>query len=79
MASVLTVGYGDVTMVTAVGRIVSMVISFLGVLFVAIPTGVISAGFVEYYHDNNFVCPHCKTAIKEKTNFCPICGEDLRD
>lgn len=49
MSTVLTVGYGDIYPVTVGGKIVAIVIALLGVCVVAIPTGVISAGFVEYY------------------------------
>lgn len=48
-STILTIGYGDIAPVTTVGRIMSMMISFLGVGMVAIPTGIISAGFVEQY------------------------------
>lgn len=49
MATILTVGYGDIYPVTILGRGMAIVISFLGVGAVAIPTGIISAGFVEQY------------------------------
>ena len=49
MSTVLTVGYGDIYPVTIGGRIAAIVIALLGVCAVAIPTGVISAGFVDYY------------------------------
>ncbi len=49
MSTVLTVGYGDIYPVTVGGKIVAILIALLGVCVVAIPTGVISAGFVEYY------------------------------
>ena len=49
MSTVLTVGYGDIYPITLGGRIVAIIIALLGVCAVAIPTGVISAGFVEYY------------------------------
>lgn len=48
-STLLTVGYGDIYPVTIGGRIMAIVISFLGVGMVAIPTGIISAGFVEQY------------------------------
>ena len=44
-----TVGYGDIYPITAVGKIMGGIITFLGVGSVAIPTGIISAGFVENY------------------------------
>lgn len=49
MSTVLTVGYGDIYPITVGGKLVAIIIALLGVCVVAIPTGVISAGFVEYY------------------------------
>ncbi len=49
MSTLLTVGYGDIYPVTIVGRIMAICIAFFGVGVVAIPTGIISAGFVEQY------------------------------
>ena len=49
ISTILTVGYGDIYPVTILGRIMAIIISFLGVGVVAIPTGIISAGFVERY------------------------------
>lgn len=49
VSTLLTVGYGDIYPITPLGKGVSIVITFLGVLMVAIPTGIISAGFVEQY------------------------------
>ena len=49
MSTLLTVGYGDIYPVTTLGRIMAICIAYLGVGAVAIPTGIISAGFVEQY------------------------------
>ena len=49
VSTLLTVGYGDIYPVTVLGRAMAIVITFLGVGVVAIPTGIISAGFVEQY------------------------------
>ncbi len=48
-STLLTVGYGDIYPITALGRILGILLAFLGVGIVAIPTGIISAGFVEQY------------------------------
>ena len=58
ISALLTVGYGDIYPITAAGRIMGMLIALLGVGVVAIPTGIISAGFVERYS---------KEANKEKS------------
>lgn len=49
VSTLLTVGYGDIYPVTIAGRIFGIIITFLGVGMVAIPTGILSAGFVEHY------------------------------
>lgn len=48
-STLLTVGYGDIYPVTTLGKIFGIFITFLGVGMVAIPTGIISAGFVDQY------------------------------
>lgn len=49
VSTLLTVGYGDIYPITPLGKAFGIVISFLGVGMVAIPTGIISAGFVDQY------------------------------
>lgn len=49
IATLLTIGYGDIYPITAFGRLMGGITAILGVLTVAIPTGIISAGFVEEY------------------------------
>ena len=48
-STLLTVGYGDIYPITTLGRIFGILTAFLGVGMVAVPTGIISAGFVEQY------------------------------
>ena len=48
-STLLTVGYGDIYPITPVGQLLGTVIAFLGVGVVAIPTGIISAGFIEEF------------------------------
>lgn len=48
-STLLTVGYGDIYPVTVLGKMFGIFIAFLGVGIVAIPTGIISAGFVDQY------------------------------
>ncbi len=49
VSTVFTIGYGDIFPITIPGQILAIIIAFLGVGLVAIPTGIISAGFVEQY------------------------------
>ncbi|MCH5233123.1 MAG: potassium channel family protein [Muribaculaceae bacterium] len=42
-----TVGYGDLTPVTGIGRLISMISSLFGVAIIALPSGVITASYME--------------------------------
>lgn len=55
VSAMLTVGYGDIYPITPLGQILAIIIAFLGVLMVALPTGIISAGFVEAFSRDNQV------------------------
>ena len=50
-STLLTVGYGDIYPVTVMGKLMGTIIAFLGVGVVAIPTGILSAGFMEQYNE----------------------------
>ena len=46
VVTLTTVGYGDIYPVSDIGRVVSMLSSFMGIAVVALPTGVITAGYM---------------------------------
>lgn len=66
IATLTTVGYGDIYPVTHIGKIVGGFIALMGVGLVAIPTGLISAGFIEKLENQ-----------KIKKSICPHCGNDI--
>lgn len=45
--SLTTVGYGDIYPVTTIGRIVTMISSVFGIAIIALPSGVITAGYLD--------------------------------
>lgn len=45
--SLTTVGYGDIYPVTTAGRIITMISSLFGIAVVALPAGIITAGYME--------------------------------
>lgn len=67
IATLTTIGYGDVYPITSLGKLLSGVIALLGIGLVALPTGIISAGFIERInkHKNPPKCPHCGKVIEE--------------
>ena len=68
-----TVGYGDVYPVTVLGKILSAIIALLGIGLVAVPTGIISSGFVESMEEK-----HKAQEEHDKKCFCPYCGKKLK-
>lgn len=78
IATLTTVGYGDVYPITAWGKFFGGIIALLGIGMVALPTGIISAAFIEglaqekeQKSDNN------PAQSLEGYNFCPCCGQPL--
>ena len=65
MSTLLTVGYGDIYPITTLGRLMAICIAYLGVGVVAIPTGIISAGFVEQYQRKSIISNIRDADIKE--------------
>lgn len=50
--SLTTVGYGDIYPVTTAGRIITMISSIFGIAIVALPAGIITAGYMEALQDD---------------------------
>lgn len=67
IVTLTTVGYGDVFPVTDTGRMLAAMIAVLGIGMVALPTGIIGAGFVETFQTRKAtppLCPHCGKTIE---------------
>jgi len=73
IATITTVGYGDIYPITILGQILNGIFAFLSVGLIAIPTGIISAGFVEYFESEKTT----ETTEKDEKCFCPYCGHHL--
>lgn len=73
VATLTTVGYGDVYPVTGWGKLISGIIAVLGIGLVALPTGILSAGFIEKLEEGSKE----KEKKEQPFNFCPHCGERL--
>lgn len=69
IATLTTVGYGDIYPVTAMGKVLSSIIALLGIGLVAVPTGIITAGFSEQIEENN---------TDDEKQYCPYCGKKIK-
>lgn len=61
VATLTTVGYGDIYPITGLGKLLSGIIALLGIGIVALPTGIISSAYIEEVQNRNktIQCPHC--------------------
>ncbi|MFP4698578.1 MAG: ion transporter [Eubacteriales bacterium] len=74
VATLTTVGYGDVYPITVIGKILSGIIALLGIGLVALPTGIISSGFMDQMSQKRRAKEESKTKL-----YCPYCGEKLKE
>ncbi len=51
--SLTTIGYGDIVPVTVVGRIFTMISSIMGIAIIALPSGTITAGYMEVLNERH--------------------------
>ena len=61
-----TVGYGDVVPATALGKVLASAIALTGVAFIALPAGILGAGFIEEFEKMR---DPMQTSKKKLSNF----------
>ncbi|MCR9141651.1 MAG: ion transporter [bacterium] len=76
VATLTTVGYGDIFPITTAGKVFAGIISVLGIGIIALPTGILSAAFIEYIDQKKAAARAAANTASPR--FCPHCGEDLR-
>jgi len=67
VATLTTVGYGDIYPITPLGKFLGAIISLLGIGLFALPAGLLSAGFIEEIRKSKKlikICPHCGGNIR---------------
>ena len=79
IVTLTTVGYGDITPVTVVGRIIASLIMILGYTIIAVPTGIVSATMIDTTakKGKHGRCPRCGEKTDLDANYCKHCGERL--
>lgn len=64
VATLTTVGYGDIFPITTLGKTLTAVISIMGIGLFALPAGILASGFSEAFK-------------KPKSGYCPHCGKEI--
>ena len=63
VATLTTVGYGDIFPITFLGKIFGSISAIFGVGLFAIPAGLLASGFSDEAETVNKNCPHCGKEI----------------
>lgn len=67
IATLTTVGYGDIYPITPVGKLLAGIIAFIGIALFALPTGILASGFSDEL-----------SRRKQLDDCCPVCGRPLK-
>lgn len=81
IVTITTVGYGDITPATTLGKFVASLIMLIGYAIIAVPTGILTTEMalaVRNRDQKHEVCPSCgKEGHDADAIYCKKCGEKL--
>ncbi|MDO9270445.1 MAG: ion transporter [Methylobacter sp.] len=83
VVTLTTVGFGDITPKTDLGRAVSAIVMVTGYAIIAVPTGIFTAELSQEMRKQSAradkrICTKCRKREHEPdANYCRICGEEL--
>ena len=74
-----TVGYGDITPATELGKILSSFMMITGYVIIAVPTGLITVGMARYKADGkeDNLCEFCEHDNPFGSIYCNQCGHEV--
>jgi voltage-gated potassium channel len=78
VVTVTTVGYGDVSPGTPLGKFLSILLMLAGYSIIAVPTGIVTAEMRNKRQTLEKVCHRCgNDDIDDDARYCKICGEKV--
>jgi len=80
IVTITTVGYGDITPQTTLGKIIASLAMLTGYSIIAVPTGILTAELNQEIKRERMskTCPSCHAAGHERdAEFCKFCGDTL--
>lgn len=78
VVTVTTVGYGDVSPGTPLGKFLSVLLMLAGYSIIAVPTGIVTAEMRNKRQEIGKHCDRCGNGdIDDDSRFCKICGEKI--
>lgn len=79
VVTISTVGYGDISPKTPLGKFIASVAMLFGYGIIAVPTGIVTAGIVQTKQQRERrICEHCGYSQHDSdAQFCKHCGSQL--
>lgn len=80
IVTITTVGYGDITPLTVLGKFLATFAMLTGYSIIAVPTGILTAELAQEFQRerNTRVCPNCNHAGHERdARYCRFCGAEF--
>jgi voltage-gated potassium channel len=78
IVTITTVGYGDLTPMTPLGKVIGGVVAFVGICALALPVGILSTGFFDELNRGKppssptiRACPHCGGTVDDEAPIKP--------
>lgn len=80
IVTITTVGYGDVSPVTGLGKFISSIIMLAGYALIAVPTAIWSFEIAKFTRTKSTVfCSVCRAENDSQNKFCSNCGDSLSE
>ncbi|WP_312287221.1 ion transporter [Chryseobacterium gleum] len=78
VVTVTTVGYGDVSPITPLGKFFAVVLMLAGYSIIAVPTGIVTAEMRNKRQNLEMICERCgNDDIDDDARYCKKCGKKL--
>ena len=81
IVTITTVGYGDISPVTPLGKLFASVIMFIGYAIIAVPTGIVTSEMtaaMRHKREQHESCPACgREGHDVDASYCKHCGNSL--
>lgn len=80
IVTLTTVGYGDITPLTNLGKFISALVMLMGYAIIAVPTGIVTSELTQTYRKtrDKLVCLSCGNEDHDSdARYCKKCGEKL--
>ncbi|WP_428667235.1 ion transporter [Runella sp.] len=80
IVTLTTVGYGDISPITTIGKMFASLIMILGYAIIAVPTGIVTANVINASRaETTRTCPNClRQGHDSDAVFCKYCAYELR-